>query len=83
LKLEIDIEARLAQFQDSLDQTASAATSAVGRMQSLFTGLGTMLATIGAGFSIGALVEKFNATVDSMAKLDDAAEQTGASGPPP
>lgn len=79
MKLEIDIEARLAQFLDSLDQTASAATNAVGRMQGLFTGIGPTLATIGAGFSIGALVEKFNATVDSMAKLDDAAEQTGVS----
>lgn len=77
--LTIDIEARFAQFQDSLDKVAKSSARSVKQIDTAFAGIGTALAGIGVSLSIGAVISQIKGVADSMAALDDAAEQTGAS----
>lgn len=54
-KLTIDIEARLAQFQDSLDRVGRDTSRAVGQLDKAFSALGTTLAALGAGAALTSL----------------------------
>lgn len=78
-KLSIDIEARLAQFQSSLDNISRQGEQTASRLNSAFGGLKTTIAGLVAGLSAGALVSFFEHSIDAAAQLDDLAERTGAS----
>lgn len=71
-QLELLMLANLARLQKDMTQGKAMVTSAVGSINKV-------LGTIGVGISFGAVVSGFNNVVDSLAKLDDQAEKTGAS----
>lgn len=71
-QLELLMLANLARLQKDMTQGKAMVTSAVGSINKA-------LGTIGVGVSFGALAAGINSAIDSMAKLDDQAEKTGAS----
>lgn len=77
--LTIDIEARLAQFQDGLDRVARQSERAAKRIEGGFAAVSKSLGLVGAALSAGAIVQGLNSTIQSMADLQDASEKTGAS----
>jgi hypothetical protein len=79
LKLSIDIEARFAKALDSFDKLEKQASGSLRRVEGAVAKVNKALGIIGVGVSVGALAASFKATVDELAALDDAAEETGAS----
>ena len=78
-KLLIDIEARFAQFQDSLDKIESASAGVAGRMSAAFSGITRIIGGLGAGLAVGGLVAGFTQITNAIDALNDAADATGAS----
>lgn len=77
--LTIDVEARFAQFQDSLDKIAKQGEQAAGRVGTAFDGLKTTLAGIGLA-SAGAFVfGGLRTTIDELDSFNDAADKSGSS----
>lgn len=77
--LFIDVEARFAKFQDSLDQVSRDVQRQVRGMERAFSAIGTSIAGIGAALGVGAVGTAVAGIVSSLADLDDAAEKSGAS----
>jgi hypothetical protein len=77
--LSIDVEGRIAKFQDSLDTLSRDVTRQVRGMERAFGALGKTFVGLGAALGVGALGSVIGQTVSGLAALDDAAEQTGAS----
>lgn len=77
--LLIDIEARFAKFQDSLDQVSRDVQRQVRGMDRAFGAIGASLAGIGAALGAGAVGSAIANIVGGLADLDDAAEKSGAS----
>jgi hypothetical protein len=77
--LSIDVEGRIAKFQDSLDTLSRDVTRQVRGMERAFGALGKTFGGLGAALGVGALGSVIGQTVSGLAALDDAAEQTGAS----
>jgi hypothetical protein len=79
LSLKIDLEARFAQALDSFDKLEKQAGKSLKRVESAAQSVNTTLAAIGVGLSVAAVTRSFQAAVDEIAALDDAAEASGAS----
>jgi hypothetical protein len=77
--LQIDVEARVAKFQDSLDALSRDVTRQVRGMERAFGALGSAFGGVAAVLGAGAIGTAIVQTINSMADLDDAAIQTGAS----
>ena len=75
----IDVEARVAQALDNLDRVGQAGADAAKKMNAAFSIAKAGIVGLVSAVSVDALVGKFNDAVSSLAKLDDAAEMTGAS----
>ena len=77
--LTIDIEARFAQFQDSLQRIERNTASSVGRMQGAVAGLGRAFASLGVGLSLGGLVLGIRSTANALDDLSKSAQAVGVS----
>jgi hypothetical protein len=77
--LLIDIEARFAKFQDSLDTISRDVARQVRGMERAFSAIGVSIASLGAALGAGAIATGVGNIVKGLADLDDAAEQSGAS----
>lgn len=75
----IDVEARVAQALDNLERVGQAGADAAKKMNAAFSVAKASIVGLVSAVSVDALVGKFNDAVSSLAKLDDAAEMTGAS----
>ena len=75
----IDVEARVAQALDNLERVGQAGADAAKKMNAAFAVAKASIVGLVSAVSVDALVGKFNDAVSSLAKLDDAAEMTGAS----
>ena len=78
-KLLIDVEAKYAQFQDSLVQIERQSTDTVGKISQAFGGLNTILAGVGVSLGAAAFVAGLKQITDSIDALNDASDATGAS----
>lgn len=78
-KLLIDVEARFAQFQDSLNKIESVSVGVADRMTDAFSGITKIVGALGAGFAVGSLVAGFSQITNAIDALNDAADATGAS----
>ena len=77
--LSIDIEARLAKFQDGLDRVARDAGRTANSIDRAFSGLKSTLGAL-AGLAIGgSIVAQLKIAVDELAALNDGATQAGVS----
>lgn len=74
--LFIDVEARFAKFQDSLDTLNRKADKAFGGMEKSAQRLGASFAALGVGLSVAGLAAFAKSAVDSVAALDDLSEKT-------
>lgn len=74
--LFIDIEARFAQFQDSLDQVSKNVAQRTANMSKAFSGVGAAFGALGVGLSVAGLAAFGKSALDSIAALDDLAEKT-------
>lgn len=75
-KLAIDIEARLAQFQDSLAKIERDAGGVARQLETAFGGLSTALGALGATVSVGAFAAFVKDGIAAQAALDDLAQST-------
>lgn len=77
--LSIDIEARLAQFQDGLNKVARDAGRTANSIDRAFSGLRSTLGAL-AGLAIGgSVVAQLKQAIDELAALNDGATQAGVS----
>lgn len=77
--LSIDIEARLAKFQDGLDRVARDAGRSARQIEGAFSGLKSTLAGLGAGVTFGAIAGAIKQTILDIGDLNDAAAEAGIS----
>lgn len=77
--LSIDVEARFAQFQDSLNSIQRDASRAVAGIEKSFAKLGAGIGGLIAGVGAGSLGAAFKSTVDQLDAFNDASDKTGAS----
>ena len=77
--LSIDIEARLAKFQDGLDQVVRSSGKAADQIDSAFSGVRSTLLSLGVGLSVGAIAGAIRQTVVQMGDLNDSAAKAGIS----
>ncbi len=77
--MSIDVEARIAQATDALEQVSKSADRMASKLGSSFSILSAGVAGIVGAFSVDALKSKFDSLVSSMSALDDASEMTGVS----
>lgn len=77
--LSIDIEARLAQFQDGLNKVARDAGRTANSIDRAFSGLRSTLGAL-AGLAIGgSVIAQLKQAIDELAALNDGATQAGVS----
>lgn len=77
--LFIDVQARFAQFQDSLDRVSRDVQSQVRGMETAFARVGNAVGGLAAIVGAGAFGSAIKGLVGTLADFDDAAEKTGAS----
>src|SRR4051812_40888053 len=77
--LSIDIEARFAQFQDSLNAIERQSQQAAGRIQSAFSGVKGVLATLGVGVSVAGFASLIKGAIDAQDHINDLSKTTGIS----
>lgn len=78
-KLTIDIEARLAQFQDSMNRVERTANKTSRSIDSAFGKLNGTLAKLGLGISAGALVAFGKSAIDAFDDIGKASQRVGVS----
>lgn len=76
-KLTIDLEMRLAQFQDSLNKVQRDVGGIGKRLESTFKGLGSTIAALGVGVGLGALVGNLRSVAEEADKIGKAAQKVG------
>jgi len=76
-KLTIDIEARLAQFQDTLTSISKAGDRTARQLNSAFSTLKGTLATIGVGLSAAGLTAFFKSGIDKADELGKLSQKVG------
>lgn len=77
--LTIDIEARLAKFQDGLDSIARSAGRTAQQIDRSFSAVRSTVIGLGTALIGGSILVALKNTVDELAALDDAAAQSGIS----
>lgn len=75
--LTIDIAARLASFQDSLDKIGRQSEQMAGRLNRAFGAVKTGIAAIGVSLSAGAFASFVKSGIDAADALDDMSQRTG------
>lgn len=75
----IDVEARVAHALDNLERVGQAGANAAKKMDAAFSVAKAGIIGLVSAVSVDMLAGKFTDAVSSLAKLDDAAEMTGAS----
>lgn len=77
--LSVDLVARLAKFEGDLGKAARASEQTAQRINRAFGTVGAVLGTLGAGISVAGLVSIAKASIDSVDRLNDLKDATGAS----
>ena len=77
--LSIDLVARLARFEGDLGKAARASEQTAQRINAAFGTVGAVLGTLGAGISVAGIVSIAKASIDSVDRLNDLKDATGAS----
>lgn len=77
--LSVDLVARLARFEGDLGKAARASEQTAQRINRAFGTVGAVLGTLGAGISVAGLVSIAKASIDSVDRLNDLKDATGAS----
>lgn len=75
--LRIDIEARVAQFQDAMTSIERSAKKSAGSISSAFSGANAALAGLGVGISVGGLAAIVKSAIDAADHLNDLSKRTG------
>lgn len=75
--LQIDIEARYAQFRDAMNRIERQTQASASNMSKAFEGVKNTLATLGVAAGAGALVSVVKNAIDAADHLNDLAKQTG------
>lgn len=75
--LRIDIEARVAQFQDAMTSIERSAKKSAGSISSAFSGANAALAGLGVGISVGGLAAIVKSAIDAADHLNDLSKKTG------
>lgn len=78
-QLTIDIAARLAQFQDSLDRVGKDAERTAKRIDGAFSGLKTAAAGVGFGLVVRELTQFVKAGIDAADEIGKMAQKVGLS----
>lgn len=78
-KLAIDIEARLASFQDGLNQLNRSAAGVAGKLESAFKGVTGALAGLGVGLSAAGLTGLVKSAIDAADNLGKLSQKVGVS----
>lgn len=76
--LTIDINAKLANLQTSMDRAAQISEKSAQRIQAAFSRAGQFLAGIGAGISTGAIIQFVTRTAEAIDRLNDVSDATGS-----
>lgn len=76
-RLSIDIEARLAQFQDGLNRIERDTRSVASRMESAFGGVRSAIAALGVGLSAGAFAAFVKRGIDAADQLNKLSQKVG------
>lgn len=77
--LSIDIEARLAKFQDSLDKVGRDGSNVAKQLESSFSGLRTAFQLALGGISVGVVTAEFRRLIDMADDIGDIGAAFGAS----
>ena len=77
--LSVDLVARLAKFVGDLGKAARASEQTAQRINAAFGTVGAVLGTLGAGISVAGIVSIAKASIDSVDRLNDLKDATGAS----
>jgi hypothetical protein len=75
--LSIDIQARLASFQDSLGRVERQVGGLAGKLDSAFSGLSSTLGALAGAAGVAALTKFVQQGIDAADALDDVAQKTG------
>lgn len=78
-RLSIDIEAKLAQFQDGLGRVERDAARAANRIEGAFRGVSGALAALGAGLTAAGLVGFVRQSIDAADQLNKLSQKVGVS----
>jgi chromosome segregation ATPase len=73
----IDVEARLAQFHDSLDRISKDASSTAAEINRAFSGLRATLAGLGVGISLAGFVSSIKSAIDLADELGKSSQKIG------
>jgi ribosomal protein L12E/L44/L45/RPP1/RPP2 len=76
-KLTIDIEARLAQFQDALTSIGKSGERTARQLDRAFSGLKGTLATLGVGLSVAGITAIFKSAIDKADELGKLSQKVG------
>lgn len=77
--LQIDIVAKLASFQDSLEKIGRQSEQMANRLSSAFGAVRSSVAALGAGLSVGAFAGIIKGAIDAADELDDLSQKVGIS----
>jgi hypothetical protein len=76
-RFSIDVEARLASFEQGLKRIEQSTAGVAGRLESAFGGLRSALAAIGGVVAVGQITNMVRSFVDAADALDDLSQKTG------
>lgn len=76
-KLTIDIEARLAQFQDQLNGIGKSADRTAKQIEGAFSGLNDVLGKVGVGLSAAGIVSFIKSGIDAADDLNKLSQKVG------
>jgi len=75
--LRIDVEARVAQFQDAMASIERSAKKSAGGISSAFSHVNGTLAGLGVSVSVGALAALVKSSIDAADHINDLSKKTG------
>lgn len=75
--LTIDVSARLASFQDSLDKIGRQGEAMANRLDRAFGGLKASIASLGVGLSVGAFASLVKNSIDAADELNKLSQKVG------
>ena len=76
-RFSIDVEARLASFEQALKRIEQSTAGVAGRLESAFGGLRSALAAIGGVVAVGQITNMVRSFVDAADALDELSQKTG------
>lgn len=77
--IELQMLANMARLASDMQQAKALVGSSMKEIERAVDSAKKVLAALGVGLSVAAIVEKVNSVTDSMAKLQDASDKTGVS----